>query len=188
MRIAPSPALVCILALWIVIGVATTFRRQHSSTSETRRAGGWTWGFALHVLSIGILWALPRPDPPGLWLSVIAVALGAASAAVILAAQRALGRQFAYTARLVEGHRLIVAGPYRWVRHPIYTALFGMALANGLVLSRWPAIAIFVVLYFAGTAIRIRSEERLLRGEFGAEFEDYAARVPALIPVPGRKL
>jgi protein-S-isoprenylcysteine O-methyltransferase Ste14 len=107
---------------------------------------------------------------------------------VILAAQRALGRQFAYQARLVEGHRLITGGPYRYVRNPIYTALFGLALATGLVLSRWPIIPLFAVVYTAGTLIRIRSEERLLRAAFGPEFEDYARRVPALIPLPWRKL
>ena len=36
--------------------------------------------------------------------------------------------------------------------------------------------------------IRIRSEERLLRAQFGPEFEDYARRVPALIPLPWCKL
>lgn len=53
-----------------------------------------------------------------------------------------------------------------------------------LVLARWPAIALFARLYFGGTIIRIRIEERLLRANFGVAFEDYSHRVPALIPNP----
>ena len=188
MRAVSNAAFLSILAAWIVMALATVFRRRPSQTREVQRGGGWVWGFVLQVLSIAMVWTWRRPEPPSLLLSVVAVLLAAASVAVILAAQRALGRQFAYQARLVEGHRLITAGPYRYVRNPIYTALFGLALATGLVLSRWSVIPIFAVLYVAGTLMRIRIEERLLRTGFGPEFEDYARRVPALIPRPWCKL
>ncbi len=188
MRGISNAAFLSILAAWIVMGLATVFRRRPPQAREVRRGRGWGWGFVLQVLSIGPLWFWRRPQPPSLPVSVVAVLLAAASVAVILAAQRALGRQFAYQARLVEGHRLITAGPYRYVRNPIYTALFGLALATGLVISRWPVILLFVVLYTAGTLVRIRSEERLLRARFGPEFEDYARRVPALVPLPWCKL
>ena len=188
MRFVSSPALLAILAAWIVMGVATVFRRRPTRAREVRRVRGWAWGFVVQVLSIAAVWTWRRPEPPSLPVSVAAVLLATVSVAVILAAQHALGRQFAYQARLVEGHRLITAGPYRWVRNPIYTALFGLALATGLVLSRWLAIPLFAIFYVAGTVIRIRSEERLLRAQFGQEFEEYARRVPALIPIPWRKL
>jgi len=186
MRVVFSPALMCILAAWTVLAFATVFRRRPAQARETRRARGWSWGLALEAVSIGTLWIWQRPEPPGLLLSVVAVLLAAASVAVMLACQRTLGRQFAYQARLVEGHRLITTGPYHYVRNPIYTALFGLGLANGLVLSRWLVVPLFTVLYVAGTAIRVQSEERLLRAAFGPEFEDYARRVPAFIPIPLR--
>jgi protein-S-isoprenylcysteine O-methyltransferase Ste14 len=187
MPLASNPVLLPILAAWIVMGLATVFRGRPPQAREVRRGGGWGWGFVLQVLSIGPLWIWRRPEPPSLPVSVVAILLAAASVGVILAAQRALGRQFAYQARLVEGHRLITGGPYRYVRNPIYTALFGLALATGLVLSRWLVIPIFAVVYIVGTFIRIRSEERLLRAAFGPEFEDYARRVPALMPLPWGK-
>ena len=184
MRFAPSPALISIVAAWLILTLATVFRPRPPQAREIRRGGGWSWGLVLEALSIAPLWAVPRPEPPGLILSIVAVVLAAASVAVMLVCQRALGRQFAYQARLVEGHRLITTGPYRYVRNPIYTALFGLALATGLVVTRWPVIPLFAVLYAAGTVIRMRSEERLLRAQFGPEFEDYVRRVPALIPLP----
>ncbi len=184
MRVVSNPAYLAIVAAWIVMALATVFRRRPSQAREVKRGGrGWVWGFVLQVLSIAIVWTWRRHEPPSPLVSVIAVLLAAVSVAVILAAQRALGRQFAYQARLVEDHRLITAGPYRYVRNPIYTALFGLALATGLVISRWPVIPLFAVLYTAGTLMRIRIEERLLRAGFGPEFEDYARRVPALIPL-----
>jgi protein-S-isoprenylcysteine O-methyltransferase Ste14 len=117
---------------------------------------------------------------------VAAAVLAGGSAWMMLASKRALGRQWAYQARLVEGHRLVQRGPYALVRHPIYSALFGMALATGLVHSRWTALPPFVLIFAAGTAVRVRGEEGLLKEAFGREFEDYARRVPAFIPAVRR--
>jgi protein-S-isoprenylcysteine O-methyltransferase Ste14 len=60
--------------------------------------------------------------------------------------------------------------------------MFGMLLANGLIVTQWIPLLGACVLFVAGTYIRIRSEERLLREAFGSEFEAYARRVPAFIP------
>jgi protein-S-isoprenylcysteine O-methyltransferase Ste14 len=95
---------------------------------------------------------------------------------------RALGKQWSLTARVTEGHRLVIEGPYRIVRNPIYTGMLGMLLATGFAFSRWPALVVGVVVFITGTMIRVRSEEKLLRETFGEEFEAYAKRVPALIP------
>jgi protein-S-isoprenylcysteine O-methyltransferase Ste14 len=95
---------------------------------------------------------------------------------------RTLGRQWAVQARLIEGHRLIVEGPYRWVRNPIYTGMFGMLIATGLAFAAWPMLLAGIVLYLVGFHIRVRAEEKLLAAEFGEEFQEYKRRVPALLP------
>jgi protein-S-isoprenylcysteine O-methyltransferase Ste14 len=79
---------------------------------------------------------------------------------------------------------LVTDGPYALVRHPIYTGMFGMLLATGLAVSRWHFLLAGAGLYWLGTVIRTRVEERLLRSAFGAAYDDYARRVPALIPLP----
>ena len=76
----------------------------------------------------------------------------------------------------------IGAGPYRFVRNPIYTAMFGMLLATGLAISHWAALIGAGLVFAIGTRMRIRSEEKLLRESFGPEFEAYARSVPALVP------
>src|ERR1035441_9877705 len=112
----------------------------------------------------------------------IIVAIAVTSVWLVNAAARRLGKQWALAARLVEGHNLIQDGPYRLLRNPIYVGMFGMLLATGLVLAQWFPLLIAIVLFIAGTSIRIRSEERVLREAFGSEFEEYARKVPALIP------
>ncbi len=85
---------------------------------------------------------------------------------------------------LVEEHKLITEGPYRLVRNPIYTGMLGILIVTGLAISRWFAVVAALVLFGIGTVIRVRSEEKLLREAFGAEFDAYARRVPAVFPRP----
>jgi protein-S-isoprenylcysteine O-methyltransferase Ste14 len=115
-------------------------------------------------------------------LAVLTVAIALASVWLVNSAARRLGKQWALAARLVEGHELIQDGPYRFVRNPIYTGMFGMLVATGLAAGRWFNLLIAIVMFAVGTYIRIRSEERLLRQAFGSKFEVYARDVPALIP------
>jgi protein-S-isoprenylcysteine O-methyltransferase Ste14 len=85
-------------------------------------------------------------------------------------------------ARTRSDHELVTWGPFAYVRHPIYSALFvwmiGMAVAFGHV---WGLIA-GVPLYWIGTLLRIREEERLLHARFGAGYEAYAKRVKRFLP------
>ena len=115
-------------------------------------------------------------------LAGLTLAMAAASVWLVNAASRRLGKQWALAARLVEGHDLITEGPYRLVRNPIYTGMFGLLLATGLAMSRGTVLMAAAAVFLAGTLIRIRSEEKLLRQAFGAAFDEYARRVQALIP------
>jgi protein-S-isoprenylcysteine O-methyltransferase Ste14 len=68
------------------------------------------------------------------------------------------------------------------VRNPIYTGMFGMLLATGFAVSHWIGLLLAIIIFGIGTFIRVRSEEKLLRETFGREFDEYAQRVPAVIP------
>lgn len=171
-----------VLACWLVLIGSYLFRKRPPQARETRRGRNWARGLVWQTVAVGLaMWPQPRKEVI-FGVGIAAVLLAAASAAIMIAAERTLGRQFAYQARLVENHRLITAGPYRWVRHPIYTGLYGLALATTLVRGYWLLIPVFTAVFAFGTILRVRSEERLLRDEFGAEFDEYARRVPAVIP------
>jgi protein-S-isoprenylcysteine O-methyltransferase Ste14 len=60
--------------------------------------------------------------------------------------------------------------------------MLGMLVATGLAVSYLPVLVIAVVVFIAGTVVRIRSEDKLLRETFGATFDDYARRVAAIVP------
>ncbi|HEY2934191.1 MAG TPA: isoprenylcysteine carboxylmethyltransferase family protein [Acidobacteriota bacterium] len=114
--------------------------------------------------------------------AVAGLAILAGSAWLAGAAIGVLGKQWSLTARLVEGHELVTGGPYRFVRHPIYTALFGMLSGSLLMHTRLWMFAASIPVFLVGTWIRIREEDRLLEQQFGRAFKSYKGRVPALIP------
>ena len=186
-------AFAAVMVCWLIFGLVFLLRmlKQPRGIRETRRNPRAIIGMVLQAAGYWVMWlSLRYPLVPivimPLWLDivvgVIAVVLAAVSVWLVVAAVRALGRQWALRARLVEGHELITSGPYGLVRNPIYSGMFGMLLATGLVATRWPEFLIAIAVFLAGTVIRVHSEESLLREAFGAEFESYTHRVPALIP------
>lgn len=148
-------------------------------------------GFLLQILGYAICFRYSRSYfSPIVPMSQTAESIVAAFAALMavgstwfcFAAARALGRQWALVARVIEGHELIRQGPYGVVRNPIYLAMLGMLVATGLAVSHWQALAAAIAVFMIGTEVRIRSEEKLLQGAFGPQFDAYAREVPALIP------
>jgi len=148
-------------------------------------------GIGLQMLAYAGFWALqrrplgpivPMPNWAQWALAVAQILLAGVSVWLSAAAVRALGKQWTYVARTIEGHELVTRGPYSLVRNPIYLGMFGMMVATALSLTVWPVLLAAIVVFLTGTAIRIRSEEKLLRATFGAQFEDYARRVPAFLP------
>lgn len=183
-----------VMACWMVFLVTFLLRkRPPKGAAVTRR--NWTAMIGIGVQGLGyfLVWFRPWARavfspivPLSRWaeisVAVLTVAIAAGSVWLVNAAVRRLGKQWAVAARLVEGHKLITDGPYGLVRNPIYLGIYGMLIATGLAIARWETLLVGMVLFAVGTWIRVRSEERLLREGFGSEFDEYARRVPALIP------
>ena len=92
-----------------------------------------------------------------------------------------LGRNWSGTVTIKQGHELIRSGPYRFVRHPIYTGLLLAFLGTAIALGEWRglvAVAIFVVAVWRKAMV----EERFLAEHFGEAYARYRAEVRALIP------
>jgi protein-S-isoprenylcysteine O-methyltransferase len=180
-----------VMLCWLVFALLFILRKKTKSASTRRRDRSSIVGIAIQMMAYLTVWVVRRPLSIDLLpfgavvevsLGVVAVALAVSSVWMTLAAVRALNRHWSLSAQLIEGHKLITSGPYRLVRHPIYAGMLGLMLATALVLSHWIAIIPAVVVFVVGTAIRVKSEEKLLREIFGAEFEAYSRRVPVLIP------
>ncbi len=126
-----------------------------------------------------IAWAsIPLPDWLR-WLGFVAALLGFG---LLEWSQRSLGASWSDAPSLLEGQELVERGPYRWVRHPIYTAfliILGATLpisANGLVGGAW------LVMTSLDIRARIRVEEQLMVDRFGEAYRDYMRRTGRLLP------
>ncbi len=141
------------------------------------------WGIVLALIAFSIVWqptfwekSLPT------WRLVVSILFFIAAIALVWTAARALGRQWRIDAGLNADHNLITSGPYRIVRHPIYTSMLCLLLAVGFLFTRLPWLALAVVFAVLGTEIRVRVEDGLLESRFGKQFEDYKRSVPGYIP------
>jgi protein-S-isoprenylcysteine O-methyltransferase Ste14 len=177
---------------FVVFGAIFLLRAKRSR-DKTRKADPRSIiAIFIQALAFAIAWTIVRkPFTPFLpidwraqyFVVAIIVLVVLASLIFVTAAVRTLGKQWSLQARVLEHHELIRRGPYRIVRHPIYTGMFGMLIASTLAHGHWLGLVIASLVYYLGTVMRIRSEEKLLREQFGSEYEEYAREVPAFIPV-----
>jgi protein-S-isoprenylcysteine O-methyltransferase Ste14 len=96
-------------------------------------------------------------------------------------ARRALGRHWSGEITIKVDHRLIRTGPYRLVRHPIYTAWLGMFASTAIVSGQMHAVLGFAMAAFAYWR-KIRLEEANLKNAFGPDYEAYRRETRTLIP------
>ena len=93
-----------------------------------------------------------------------------------------LGTNWSITLEVREEHRLITQGVYRWVRHPMYSALFLYAVGQALVIPNWVAGPVNLIAFSVLFALRVRAEERMMFEGFGDEYAAYSARTKRLVP------
>lgn len=142
------------------------------------RQAGWRAGFSGVVPPSwrALLWTNPA------WVGWMLLGLVVAGLAFAWWARLHLGALWSGMLTLREGHRVVDTGPYRLVRHPIYTGFIAGAWALALIAATPPALAGALILTVV-MSVKAGTEERFLRRELGeASYADYAARTPMLIP------
>ena len=123
-----------------------------------------------------VLWITPA------WAGWPLFALEVAGLVFAWWARLHLGALWSGMLTLREGHRVVDTGPYRLVRHPIYTGFIAAAWALALIVGAPAALAGALVLTIV-MSVKSGTEERLLRRELGeASYDAYAARTPMLVP------
>lgn len=126
-----------------------------------------------------LAWA-ELPLPP--WLQWLGAALGMVSLPLLAWTQQALGSDFSTTLHVRREHRLVTSGPYYYVRHPMYAALF-LSMAAILLLTRnWlvggvPLVGLCVVVF-----LRVEREERVMIEKFGDAYRDYVKHTGRFLP------
>ncbi len=162
---------------WIISAV--------SVKKDVYRQGAWwqrAFVFAIAAFVLTNLvpaWREPLfPQSPA--FAIAAIVLTAIGILFAVWARIHLGANWSSQPALKEGHELVTSGPYRFVRHPIYTgvilAFIGTALVNNML---WDVVILLVAIMFVR---RVYAEDRLMARQFPDRYPEYKKRTKALIP------
>ncbi len=182
------------LALWVLFLISWWGAALWTGKATSRGAiglriayyAGFTLGFGLLFASHDVLrrsGGLVLPLWPMRGFAGVALLIAQAGAfAFAWWARLHLGRLWSGMLTLREGHRVVDSGPYRLVRHPIYTGFIAASWAYALIDATPAALAGAVVLTIVMT-VKAKGEEGLLRRELGAAgYDVYAAATPMIVP------
>jgi len=169
--------------LWTRIGAAKAESGTAKAKSSRSRLGVFIQMLGFFAAGFGaILVALPTTSPLALGEGLVVAALMLLALGLFTSAARAMGANWSIVARMREGHELVTSGVFARIRHPIYTAMGAFLVAMAIAFGHEYGLLFGFPLFAIGTWIRISEEEKLLRGEFGAAYDDYAARVKRFVP------
>lgn len=115
-------------------------------------------------------------------LSATGIIIGIAAIALGLSARSALGQAYQPRATTRPDIQLVRSGPYRWVRHPMYTAALLWAVGWPLILGSLLGVAMILLILLPALLKRIDREEADLRRVFGEEYVTYTAHTRRLLP------
>jgi protein-S-isoprenylcysteine O-methyltransferase Ste14 len=171
------------IAIWLLAAIST--KRTIYRESQAQRLRYWVllviacllliYGRQLsYPLNLRII---PHREPIA-WTAAVLCIVGLLFA---LWARFILGRNWSGVVTLKEGHQLVERGPYRFVRHPIYTGLLAMFFATALV-QRHLAGFVGALLMFASFWIKLGFEEKLMLQQFPERYAAYRQRTKRIIP------
>ena len=177
----------CLWALWLIWGVYWTvysFGNKRTVYRQSLRSRLLYFGFAFVVIV-----AVRHMTIPGtpifqetIWTQIGGLLLCAAGIGTTLWARRILGSNWSGLITLKENHELIRTGPYRFVRHPIYSGLI-LAVA-GSVIAADPFLRGVILLALVAIGLKLKSlgEEKILIPQFPESYPIYKREVKSLIP------
>ncbi len=152
-------------------------------TESDRRTYLWiqVWQIAALVLALGSPFWVEALDLPT-WVWPIGIAIVWAGIVLRMWAVSTLGSQFSRVVGVEAGAHVEQRGPYRYVRHPSYSAVLLVFAGVGLAQANLLSVVGAVVCILVGYVARIRVEEGVLEAAFGDEYRGYASTRARLIP------
>jgi protein-S-isoprenylcysteine O-methyltransferase Ste14 len=136
---------------------------------------------AMFVYMINPQWmawsALPLPT----WVRWLGAGLGFAIIPLLYWLFRSLGKNVSETVLTKERHELVTHGPYRWIRHPLYTTASIGIFALGLVAANWFMLLMIILIMMMLPALAAKEEAQLLE-KFGNAYREYMQRTGRFLP------
>lgn len=174
-----------VIMFWLVLArnVKVTVQRQVTLPRLLNLALLCTAAALLAGPFVPVPWLAARVLRSSQWRlwCALGAALTFSGVLVMLWARICLGRNWSFVAAVTNDHELVTGGPYRWVRHPIYSGLMLGFIGTAMAIGQWRGI-LAVALLLIAIAQRIVVEERFMRQQFGVDYDAYAQRVRALVP------
>jgi protein-S-isoprenylcysteine O-methyltransferase Ste14 len=183
------------LILFTGMGISVYFRRKADRESGEKISRSADGTVMMTIIRIGglVLWLSPLvylvnpgwmawsklglPD----WARWLGVGLGLLCVMGIYWLFSSIGSGITPTSATRRQHTLVTSGPYRWVRHPLYTVGSSLFISFGMMADNW-FIAALGILAFIGMAIRTPKEEANLIEKFGDEYREYMKRTGRFFP------
>lgn len=138
----------------------------------------WPSVLAFLLMVAGLLWLVWRGE--ALARSIPAISIQVAAVALMLSARVAFGRRSFHASATPTAGGLVVRGPYRWLRHPIYAAVLYFVWSAAIDIRSPQALAAAAAVT-AGAAVRMYAEESLLIRQY-PEYAGYRERTARVIP------
>ncbi len=116
------------------------------------------------------------------WMGWMGTAVFAAALLLLWRSHVDLGLNWSGTLQVREGHTLVTAGVYRYMRHPMYSAHLLWAIAQALLIENWLAGWAFLAIFVPFCLIRIPREEQMMLDNFGEQYRQYMNHTGRLMP------
>ena len=181
------PALVTLAVVTVVMTVAALFSSGNLSPGEREDRGNRWVLVVFGVIGLLSAWLPAYTDRKEVWtidgdtVRWIGVVLYALGGVVRLWPVFVLGRRFSGLVAIQPGHQLVTDGIYSVIRNPSYLGLLVRSVGWALAFRSLVGV-LLALLMLVPLIARIRSEEVLLRSQFGAQYDEYRSRTWRLIP------
>jgi len=171
---------------WVLFSIYWEIAAKSAAAAKSSESSG---SRGVHVLltNVALLLEIAPIRGLGRFMAVAPLIMTAGLAVEALGlllaiwARRHLGRNWSGEITIKEDHQLIRSGPYKWLRHPIYTGLLTMYVGTAIVTGEWLALIGLMIAAFAYWR-KIRLEEASLNVAFGTEYDAYRRGTWALVP------
>jgi protein-S-isoprenylcysteine O-methyltransferase Ste14 len=160
----------------------TLKKREEGLASKIAGLLGMLGFISILVYAIHPAWLAWAGLPFPFWLRWAGVGIALLGFALLQWAQSTLGKNWSDTPRMIREQSLVTSGPYRLIRHPIYTA-FVLILGSTLLISaNWLIGLAWLGMTILELASRIQFEEGLMLEYFGDQYREYMKRTGRLLP------